>query len=130
MNIPNFVLFYDGECGLCNRSVQFVLDHEKDSLLKFSSLQSDFAQKIIGDSNCTDFGDSMLLYFKGKIYSKSSAALLTIVFLKWYMKPLLIFWLIPAFLRNGLYDLVARNRKKYFSSCLISSKRGENRFLN
>ena len=43
----NPIVFYDGVCGLCNRLVQFLLKHDKDGRLRFASLQSDFADKVL-----------------------------------------------------------------------------------
>src|SRR5919112_5678158 len=41
------ILFYDGVCGLCNSLVQFLLKHDRDGRLRFASLQSDFAEKVL-----------------------------------------------------------------------------------
>ena len=123
------ILFFDGECGLCNRTIQLILKHEKDSTLKFSSLQSSFAEKTFAEMNDGNFGDSILLYSNGRIYSKSTAALFLIPFLKWYFKPLVVFWLIPKYLRDLIYDLIARNRKRFFTSCSITNANEDNRFL-
>jgi predicted DCC family thiol-disulfide oxidoreductase YuxK len=123
------ILFFDGECGLCNRTIQFILKHEKDSTLKFSSLQSSFAEKTFAQMNDGNFGDSILFYSKGRIYSKSTAALFLIPFLKWYCKPLVVFWLIPKYLRDLIYDLIARNRKRFFKTCSITNANENNRFL-
>jgi predicted DCC family thiol-disulfide oxidoreductase YuxK len=126
----DFVLFYDGECGFCNRSVQFILDHEQGQILKFSSLQSDIANKVLATNNLTNLGDTMVFYSRGKAYTKSTGALMLVNYLKWYLKPLLIFWMIPAFLRNIVYDLIAKRRKNYFRSCKIISNKDLNRFLS
>ena len=48
MNGANPIILYDGVCGLCNRLVQFLLKHDKDGRLRFASLQSDFAVKVLG----------------------------------------------------------------------------------
>ena len=41
------IVFYDGVCGLCNRLVQFLLKHDANDRLRFASLQSDFAVKVL-----------------------------------------------------------------------------------
>src|SRR4029078_3696441 len=43
----NPIILYDGVCGLCNGLVQFLLKHDKDGRLRFASLQSDFAEKVL-----------------------------------------------------------------------------------
>jgi predicted DCC family thiol-disulfide oxidoreductase YuxK len=71
------IILYDGECGLCNRSVQFILKHERNQNLQFTSLQSSFSKKIFSDFNIkTDFDESILFYRDGKLVSKSKAVLL------------------------------------------------------
>ena len=51
MTGANLIIFYDGVCGLCNRLVQFLLKHDKDGRLRFASLQSEFAAKVLGRHN-------------------------------------------------------------------------------
>ena len=48
MSASNPIVFYDGVCGLCNRLVQFLLKHDREGRLRFASLQSDFAAKVLG----------------------------------------------------------------------------------
>jgi len=68
------IILYDGECGLCNRSVQFILKHERNQNLLFSSLQSSFSKKVFSDFNLkNDFDESILFYRDGKLFSKSKA---------------------------------------------------------
>jgi predicted DCC family thiol-disulfide oxidoreductase YuxK len=43
----NIILFYDGDCGLCNSSVQFVLKHRKHNAIYFATLQSDLAKQTL-----------------------------------------------------------------------------------
>jgi predicted DCC family thiol-disulfide oxidoreductase YuxK len=62
-------------------------------------------------------------------FSKSKAVLMIIPFLQWYFYPLLIFWLIPNFIRDFIYDLISRNRKRYFKECKIVKRENFNRFL-
>ena len=47
MSTAGPILFYDGVCGLCNTLVQFLLKHDKHGRLRFASLQSDFAEKVL-----------------------------------------------------------------------------------
>ena len=47
MTVANPIILYDGVCGLCNSLVQFLLKHDKQGRLRFASLQSDFAEKVL-----------------------------------------------------------------------------------
>lgn len=124
------IILYDGECGLCSRSVQFILKHERNQKLQFTSLQSSFSKKVFSDFKLkNDFQESILFYRDGKLFSKSKAVLRIIPFLQWYFYPLLIFWLIPNFIRDFIYDLISRNRKRYFKECKIVKRENFNRFL-
>ena len=125
------IILYDGECGLCNRSVQFILKHERNQNLLFSSLQSSFSKKVFSDFNLkNDFDESILFYRDGELFSKSKAGLRIVPFLKWYFYPLLIIWLIPNYIRDMFYDLIARNRKRFSKVCKLPNSNQSNRFLD
>jgi predicted DCC family thiol-disulfide oxidoreductase YuxK len=125
------IILYDGDCGLCNRSVQFILKHERNQNLQFTSLQSSFSKKIFSELDIkTDFDESILFYRDGKLVSKSKAVLRIIPFLKWYFYPFLVIWLIPNFIRDMFYDFVARNRKRFSKVCKLPNPNQSNRFLD
>lgn len=124
------IIFYDGVCGLCDRSVQFVLKRDKKRLFRYATLQSDFARATLG-SDITF--DSFVLYENGKVSYRSSAALKTFGKLggAWYL--LYAFMIVPPFIRNGVYDFIARNRYKWFgkyNSCKIPTPEQRALFLD
>jgi predicted DCC family thiol-disulfide oxidoreductase YuxK len=108
------ILFFDGTCGLCNSSVQFVLRHEKNTTLTFAALQSDFGQSKL--AALQPLPDSLVLFKHGKFYVESDAALHLCSYMKWYLSWLQIFLLIPRFVRNAIYRWVARNRYTWFGT--------------
>ena len=127
------ILFYDGDCALCNRSVQFVIKHEKpDSKLLFSALQSDFAKKKLSKFNY-DFTlpASMVLIMEDEVYFKSTAALNLSKFLSAPYSWLIILKIIPKFSRDWVYDIIARNRKKWFKEqlCFVPDEKLRKRFI-
>ncbi len=125
------VVFFDGNCGLCNRSVQFILKHERNQNLQFTSLQSSFAKKVMKEFGMeSNYEESILLYQDGKLFSKSTAVLRIIPFLKWYCYPLLIIWIIPNFILDKVYDLIARNRKRFAMFCVLPESKHASRFLD
>ena len=126
-----YIILYDGDCGLCNRSVRFILKHERNQHLQFTSLQSSFSKKVFSDFKLKDdFDESILFYRDGKLFSKSKAVLRIIPFLKWYFYPLLIIWLVPNFIRDMFYDLIARNRKRFSKVCKLPDPKYSKRFLD
>ena len=85
MRDERHILFYDGTCGICSRSVRFILKNESDERINFAALQSDFSSEFLGNfdiesSNLT----TLYFYSNGIIYSKSRALFALLPFLKWY----------------------------------------------
>jgi predicted DCC family thiol-disulfide oxidoreductase YuxK len=125
------VIFYDGDCGFCNRSVQLILKYERNTVVKFASLQSAFAKMVLKEFGLeSNYNESILFYENDRLYSKSTAILKIISYLKWYFYPLLIIWLIPNLIRDKVYDLIARNRKRFSIICKIHDPKQSNRFLD
>lgn len=127
------ILFFDGNCGLCNRSVKFVLRKEKNNSLFFSPLQSEFAKKILKEKNVTENLDTMVLLENGKIYLRSSAALRLTKYMKGLWPLLMIFIPVPSFIRNAVYNYVAKNRITWFGMadyCDMMTPELKKRFLD
>jgi predicted DCC family thiol-disulfide oxidoreductase YuxK len=127
------IVFYDGECGFCNRSVQFILRWEKNQSLYFSSLQSDFAQKFFKENNCPSPDlSTFYVYANYYLYSKSQAVFVLLHYLILPFKLLNIFRLIPVCYRDKMYDFVARNRSEIGKDfCFLPEQNQQRlRFLN
>ncbi|HQQ93792.1 MAG TPA: DUF393 domain-containing protein [Bacteroidia bacterium] len=127
------LLIYDGQCALCSHLVQFFLRREKNTSMHFAALHSESAALILKYFEIGDQTDSMVLIRNYQAYIKSCAALR----LCWYMKglwPLLtVFLLIPPFIRNAVYDFIARRRLKWFGlreSCMNIKGFDPGRFLD
>ncbi|PCI10837.1 MAG: thiol-disulfide oxidoreductase [Flavobacteriaceae bacterium] len=128
------ILFFDGVCNLCNRSVQFIIKNDRHQKIKFASLQSDAAKEILLqlDAYNSDI-DSIILLNQNQLFYKSSAVLRLCKVLGGGYNFLLIFWIIPKPIRNWGYDFVAKNRVRWFGkleSCMLPSKKLKSRFLN
>jgi predicted DCC family thiol-disulfide oxidoreductase YuxK len=79
------VLFFDGDCALCNQSVLFILKHEIKASMDFASLQSDFAVNRFSD---TKLPDSLVFVDDNKVFVKSAAVFKIIDHLKGWPKYL------------------------------------------
>lgn len=127
------ILLFDGYCNLCNSSVQFILKHEKNNKFYFTSLQSDAGKEILNHYQIDVAQvDSLVLIEKDKAYVKSSAALRASKYLKGLYPLAVIFIIIPPFIRNAVYDYIARNRYKWYGksdTCMMPDKSLANRFL-
>lgn len=129
------ILFYDGDCALCNKSVQFVIDHEKktEHPILFCSLQSVYAKQTLEkhNYNFNQLSTLVLLIDENVLY-KSTAALELSMFLKAPYKWLIVFKIIPRFIRDGVYNFIAKNRKRLIKEhfCYIPSPELKNRFID
>lgn len=94
--------------------MKFVLRKEKNQDLFFSPLQSEFAKNIFKENNINDGLETMVLLRNGKFYFKSSAALRTTKYLRGLWPLNMIFLVIPSFIRNWIYDYIAKNRITWF----------------
>ncbi|OJW81157.1 MAG: hypothetical protein BGO69_04465 [Bacteroidetes bacterium 46-16] len=138
MDIPGYndkpILFFDGVCNLCNSWVQFVLKHDREKQLIFASLQSPYGQQAQQEIKKLQGSvpDSLILYHNNKFYTRSAAALKT-AGLMGGMWPLLgIGFILPAFIRNAIYDMVARKRYKWYGKrgqCMVPAPGVMARFL-
>lgn len=128
------LILFDGVCNLCNSSVQYVIKHDKNNVFLFAALQSDIGQQIIEAYKIdTNKVDSILLYTpeKGVDY-KSTAALKIASQLGFPQNLMTVFFIIPPFIRNWVYDYIAKNRYKWYGkkeSCWIPTPELKSKFL-
>lgn len=127
------ILLFDGYCNLCHSSVQFVLKHEKKPEIYFTSLQSKIGIEILNYYSIDPAQtDSLVLIEKNKAYVKSTAALRLAKHLKGIFPIAFSLIIVPAFIRNTVYDFIAKNRYKWYGkkdSCLIQDQNLATRFL-
>lgn len=133
LNTASPIILFDGICNLCNSSVQFVLKHDKQKQFRFASLQSDAGQLLLKKYNLpeTNFNSFVLLQ-NDNAYLKSTAALMVAKQLSGFIKILYAFIIVPAFIRNGVYNIIATNRYKWFgrrASCMLPTPELKSRFL-
>ncbi len=128
------LILFDGVCNLCNSSVNFIIKRDKKNTFLFTPLQSQLGKQIIEEYNIdTNKTDSILLYIPKKgITYKSTAALKIASHLGFPVKILSVFLIIPTFIRNWVYDFIAKNRYKWFGKkelCMIPTPELKNKFL-
>ncbi|MBS1517428.1 MAG: thiol-disulfide oxidoreductase DCC family protein [Bacteroidetes bacterium] len=127
------IVLFDGVCNLCNSSVNFIIDNDKKNIFRFTSLQSEKGAEILQKYDLSGSNiDSVILIDGGKAYIKSDAALRIARELGGIYRSLYFFIILPAFLRNSVYDFIAKNRYKWFGkkdSCRIPTPELKNKFL-
>jgi len=123
------IIFFDGLCNFCDRSVQFVLNRERTPRFMFCSLQNRPDEHRVENFPQSD---SVILYQDGVYYEKSTAALRIARTLRWPWNWSYAFIVIPPFLRDAVYNFIAARRIKWFGqkeSCRIPTEEERNRFI-
>jgi predicted DCC family thiol-disulfide oxidoreductase YuxK len=127
------ILLFDGECGFCNKSVQFFLKHEKGKKMYFAPLESQSGKDLRSYFEIDPKIDSIILIRDYSAYIKSCAALRLTLYMKGLWPLMCFFLIIPPFLRNPIYDFIAKRRMKIFGkveSCSLIPKEDQMRFLD
>lgn len=127
------VILFDGVCNLCSGSVQFILKRDKKKRFLFASLQSNFGKELLKQSDLpANNYNSFVLMEDGNIFTRSTAALKIFQQLKRW-KWVKIFWIVPKFIRDAIYNLIAKNRYKWFGKkkeCWLPAPDLKERFLD
>lgn len=131
------LVFYDGECGLCDQTVQFILKKDKEKQFVFAPLQGSTAEKYLKDLPLNfKTLDSVILVEDYKSLNPHTYVMSKAIFrIMWLLggELTLIGWLsfLPSFLFNWGYRLVARNRHRLFpqTACQIPDPNQRDRFL-
>jgi predicted DCC family thiol-disulfide oxidoreductase YuxK len=127
------IILFDGVCNLCDRAVQYIVKHDKNDVFRFVQLQSDLGVNIL-----THIGvdpqktDSIVLYEPGVAYHTKSGAALEIAKHLGWMNLGTVLKIVPKFLRDPLYDYIARNRYKWYgrkNECMIPTPEISSKFL-
>ena len=130
---PGPVVVFDGYCVLCDGWVSFIIARDRAKRFRFAPLQGAAGQDMVLAAGLTvNPGESIVLCDSGRIYTKSTAALriLGILGPPWSFASILR--LVPRFIRDAVYDVIARNRYRWFGRrdfCRIPTAEEESRFM-
>jgi predicted DCC family thiol-disulfide oxidoreductase YuxK len=125
------LVLYDGGCGLCHRSVRWLLARDRDARLRFAPLDGETARDA-GLAESPASQDTLKYVTGGTFYTRSRAffALLAVVHSRWAW--LRVFRFLPAWLTDLPYRLVARVRYRIFGradACALPAPGQASRFL-
>ena len=128
------VVVFDGVCNLCNAAVQFVIKHDKKKLFQFASFQGEYGRQVLASLPKSYASlKTFILIENEKVFTKSTAALKVAGKLSTPVNWLYGFIIVPAFIRNAVYNFISKNRYRWFGKkdeCMIPSPELKQRFLN
>lgn len=138
MSVDAPVLLYDGTCGFCNASVQFIIARDRRKTMKFAPLQSDVGQQVIGRHPELEGVDSVVYVnavgdaSQETVAVRSDAALAVCRYLGAPWSWAGVARIVPARLRDAGYDLFARHRYRFFGrhdACMLPPRDVRDRFI-
>ena len=127
------ILLFDGVCNLCNGAVQFVIKNDKKNQFHFATLQSEVGAALLKVYSLPrDVLDTFVVITKNNVLTRSTAALEVAKTIGGLWTLAYIFIIIPKFIRDAIYNWVARSRYRWFGkkdSCMIPTPELRERFL-
>ena len=131
--LTHSIILFDGVCNLCNGAVNFVIKRDPGNVFKFTPLQEKQGVLLL-KKHAIDAQelDSIVLVENKKVYTKSSAALRIARKLSNLWPLFFVLLIIPSFIRDGVYDFIAKNRYKWFGKkerCIIPTPGLREKFL-
>jgi predicted DCC family thiol-disulfide oxidoreductase YuxK len=131
-DLPDGLLLFDGFCHVCSGSVRFFLLRDRSRQFTYVPCQSPWGNEIMERFGIDrDFAETFAFVDKGHILFKSDAGIAALGRLPAW-RWIALFRFVPRALRDGIYDLLARNRYKWFGKrdqCMILPPGIEGRFM-
>ncbi|MBT8400047.1 MAG: thiol-disulfide oxidoreductase DCC family protein [Rhodothermia bacterium] len=128
------ILLFDGVCNLCNSSVDFIVRHDPDGVVKFASLQSRTGRRLLKMAGLpTDYDASLVLVEGARFSTSSDAALRVARYLTAPWSWAAVFQVVPRIIRDAVYRWVSRNRYNWFGkrdTCRIPTPEERERFID
>lgn len=128
------VVLFDGICNFCNYWVNFAIKRDRKQYIKFAPLQGEYAKKLLPEYGINpNLVTSVVLIDKGKAFTQSSAAFRLCKYLDGGWKLGYGLMIIPKFIRDFFYNIIARNRYRWFGkkeSCMMPGPGMKERFLD
>lgn len=127
------IVLFDGVCNLCNSAVDLIIRNDKGGKIKVGALQDAKSKELLKDYHInSEYLDSIILIRGNLVYYKSRAALEVAKQLRGLWPLLYGFIIVPAFIRDPVYDWIARNRYRWYGkkeTCRLPTAEERARFL-
>jgi predicted DCC family thiol-disulfide oxidoreductase YuxK len=127
------IILFDGVCNLCNHTVTFLIKYDKNNILKFTASQTIAGANIIRQYSLFNEGKSVIFIKDGIVFYKSDAVIEIAKQIQGWPHIFKYACLFPKFLRDGVYNLIAKNRYSLFGrkeTCTVPSEENRKRFLS
>lgn len=128
------LILFDGVCNFCNSSINFIIKKDKKNIFRFAPLQSNTGKNLLEQHQLKDKNIDSIIYIKnGKAYKKSTAVLQIVKKLGGFYFLFYTFIIIPPFIRDLFYDIIARNRYRWFGkreACMIPTAEVKSKFID
>lgn len=125
------IVFYDGDCGFCNRTVRYILKNDKTKSLLFASIQSKYTEDLFQENNWEPLKlNTFYLLENGTLFKKSRAALKVARYFSFPQRLLVVYQIIPNCIRDQVYDFIANRRHRISKGyCIVLNEEEESRFM-
>lgn len=126
------IIVFDGVCNFCNRIVQIIIRHDPSAQIRFAAQQSEAGERLIKDLAIKESSNSVLFVKDGLVYSQSDAVIEIAKLLTGWPSLFKYGIIVPRFLRNTIYKLIAANRYAIFGKqdqCMVPKEEDRGRFL-
>lgn len=126
------ILFYDGHCALCNGTVKRIIHRDKNRVFKFAPLQGDTAKQLLAKHPEVKDVDSIIILNGDQTYIYSNAVRFICLAIPFYKYTVWPYYLLPRFIRDGIYKTIAKVRYKTFGkydTCPMPPEAWRSRFL-
>lgn len=129
------LVLFDGVCNLCNGAVQFIIRRDPSAKIKFGALQTAAAAALLTRNQLAPDSLETIVFIddKGEVHQRSGAALRICKHLSGLWPLMQVFLVIPPFIRDPVYNFIARNRYRWFGkrdSCMMPTPDLRSRFLS
>ncbi|MCB9360112.1 MAG: DUF393 domain-containing protein [Flavobacteriales bacterium] len=131
MQTDKHIILFDGECNFCSFWVKYVIKRDKKDAFRFTSLQSEKGKELLQQYNLQADLSTVVLIKNQTAKTKSSAALHILKDLGGFYSLGIVLIVIPKFIRDWVYDVIAKNRKKLLKneSCIFPSDQIKKKFI-
>ena len=126
------IILFDGVCNLCGNSVSLLIKYDKNNIFRFAAMQTKAGENIMQEYHILNDRKSIILIKQGTVFYKSDAIIEIAKQITGCPSILKYGYLFPKFLRDGIYDLIAKNRYFLFGkkeTCSIPSEKDSKRFI-
>jgi predicted DCC family thiol-disulfide oxidoreductase YuxK len=126
------IILFDGVCNLCGNSVSLLIKYDKNNIFRFAAMQTKAGENIMQEYHILNDRKSIILIKQGTVFYKSDAIIEIAKQITGWPSILKYGFLFPKFLRDGIYDLIAKNRYFLFGkkdTCSTPSEKDIKKFI-